>query len=298
MLSVYDKIQNACFQLNHDAYILQSSQKKHMRQFSPCEKSLVLLACLREETHFGMAMAVASRTQCNCHNNLSEDGLWARCFDDTARQNHYAGAARHLTKRATDDRYWRFIMNICCSSCGKGVLLPIIRSKPYLIIKEVVTENEIQSGQVFTQSGKNKYQHEENTASYYLAKEMGKVGLQFSTFSFTNFYMHVPPKPGRTKESKAISQGCTQFSIDEMVKVAKDMKIIFMMGAEVVKTFTGYNTSDVYGLVCKSELLPNVPIIIPAPNSDKLMSQPIGELRNALKVLADEIKAYEQYSNI
>ena len=102
MLSVYDKIQNACFQLNHDAYILQSSQKKHMRQFSPCEKSLVLLACLREETHFGMAMAVASRTQCNCHNNLSEDGLWAMCFDDTARQNHYAGAARHLTKRVPD----------------------------------------------------------------------------------------------------------------------------------------------------------------------------------------------------
>lgn len=89
MLSVYDKIQNACFQLNHDAYILQSSQKKHMRQFSPCEKSLVLLACLREETHFGMAMAVASRTQCNCHNNLSEDGLWAMCFDDTARKKHY-----------------------------------------------------------------------------------------------------------------------------------------------------------------------------------------------------------------
>ena len=89
MLSVYDKIQNACFQLNHDAYILQSSQKKHMRQFSPCEKSLVLLACLREETHFGMAMAVASRTQCNCHNSLSEDGLWAMCFDDTARKKHY-----------------------------------------------------------------------------------------------------------------------------------------------------------------------------------------------------------------
>ena len=102
MLSVYDKIQNACFQLNHDAYILQSSQKKHMRQFSPCEKSLVLLACLREETHFGMAMAVASRTQCNCHNSLSEDGLWAMCFDDMARKKHYAGAARHLTKRVPD----------------------------------------------------------------------------------------------------------------------------------------------------------------------------------------------------
>lgn len=89
MLSVEDKIQNACFQLNHDAYVLQSKNKKHLRQFSPCEKSLVLLACLREQTHFGMAMAVASRTHCNCHNNLSEDGLWSMCFDDTARKKHY-----------------------------------------------------------------------------------------------------------------------------------------------------------------------------------------------------------------
>ena len=89
MLSVEDKIQNACFQLNHDAYVLQSKNKKHLRQFSPCEKSLVLLACLREQTHFGMAMAVASRTHCNCHNALSEDGLWSMCFDDTARKRHY-----------------------------------------------------------------------------------------------------------------------------------------------------------------------------------------------------------------
>jgi len=88
MLSVEDKIQNACFQLNHDAYVLQS-KKKHLRQFSPCEKSLVLLACQREGTHFGMAMAVASRTHCNCHNNLPESGLWDMCFDDTARKAHY-----------------------------------------------------------------------------------------------------------------------------------------------------------------------------------------------------------------
>lgn len=101
--TVEDKIQNACFQLNHDAYILQSKNKKRLRQFLPCEKSLVLLACLREQTHLGMAMAVASRTQCNCHNSLSEDKLWSMCFDDTARQNHYAGAARHLTPREPDN---------------------------------------------------------------------------------------------------------------------------------------------------------------------------------------------------
>lgn len=189
-------------------------------------------------------------------------------------------------------------MNTICASCGKGLVLPTIKSKPYMIIKEIVTGNEIQAGKAFVQSGKNSYGHEENTASYYLSKEMGKVGLQFSIFSLANLYMHIPPKSGRSKESKELSQGCTRFSIDELVKVAGNMKIIFMMGAETIKTFTGYNASDVYGLTCTSELLPNVPIIIPSPNSDKIMSQPIGELRNALKVLADEIKIYEQYIKV
>ena len=101
MLTIYDKIQNACHQLNSDAYILQVKGKKRLRQFMPCEKSLVLLACLREETHFGMAVAVASRTKCNCHNALTEEVLWSMCFDDTAKKKHY-GEDRHLTPLAPD----------------------------------------------------------------------------------------------------------------------------------------------------------------------------------------------------
>jgi len=85
-LSVYDKTQNACHKLNADAYLLQVKGKKKLRQFSPCEKSLVLLDALRNETHFGTAMMNASRTHCNCHNWLSEQGLWDMCFDDTAKK--------------------------------------------------------------------------------------------------------------------------------------------------------------------------------------------------------------------
>ena len=182
-----------------------------------------------------------------------------------------------------------------CISCGKGTLSPIIKSKPFMVIKESLTQNELESGQVFVQNGENKYSHEEPTNSYYLSREMGMVGIQFATLSLTDFYMHIPPKGGRTKEGKAIAKGCVDYSISELVKVAGNMKIIFMMGAETIKTFTGYNASDVYGLVCKSDLLPNVPVIIPTPNSDKMMSQPIGELRNSLKVFAQQIKIYEQY---
>jgi hypothetical protein len=98
ILSVYDKIQNACHQLNADAYTLQvSGRKTKLRHFSPCEKSLVLLACLRENTHFGTAMMQASMTHCLCHNGLSEDGLYAMCFDDTAKKAHYGYYSHNLT---------------------------------------------------------------------------------------------------------------------------------------------------------------------------------------------------------
>jgi hypothetical protein len=188
-------------------------------------------------------------------------------------------------------------MNIC-PSCGKGVLTPVIKSSPYLIVKESVTQNELTSEKVFVMDGKSKYGQDEHTTSWYLAKEMGMVGLHFPTFSLSNLYMHIPPKSGRTKEGKAITQGCIDWSISQLVDLAKDYKIVFMMGAELVKTFTEYNSSDVYGLVCKSDLLPTVPVVIPAPNSDKLMAQPIGEMRNALKTLAEQIKIYEQYKEM
>lgn len=106
------------------------------------------------------------------------------------------------------------------------------------------------------------------------------------------------PKSRKTKEDKEVAQKCLDWSISEVIRVAKDKKIILMMGAEVVRTFIRYGVSEVSGLICKSDLLPKVPTIIPAPNPDKIMNQPIGEMRNALKVFAQQIKIYEEYQKI
>ena len=91
-----------------------------------------------------------------------------------------------------------------------------------------------------------------------------------------------------------------RLSISEVIWLAEGKRIILMMGAEVVRTFTGYGVSDVSGLICKSDLLPvtNAPIIIPAPNPDNIMKQPIGELRNALNVFAEQIKIFEEYAKV
>jgi hypothetical protein len=188
-------------------------------------------------------------------------------------------------------------MSNICPSCGKGCLSPIIRKSPFLIIKESITSNEIAAETIFTLAGHNKYGNAENTTIYYLQKEMAMLGMQMGRFSLTNLYLHLPPTRRRSKEEKATILKCTDFSIAEVIRVAKDMKIILMMGAEVVRTFTGYGVTDVSGLLVKSDYLPNVPVIIPCPNPDKMMSVPIGELRNSLRVLAEQVDIYNQYKD-
>jgi len=186
-----------------------------------------------------------------------------------------------------------------CPSCGKKALDPITRSKPYLIIKEGYTHNEYEQGLPFTTSGMNKWNKQENTTSYYLMKELGMVGLNMQVMSLGAFWSHIPPK-SNGKDGKEQFGKCLDWSISEVIRLAEGKRIILMMGAEVVRTFTGYGVSDVSGLICKSDLLPvtNAPIIIPAPNPDNIMKQPIGELRNALNVFAEQIKIFEEYAKV
>ena len=41
-----------------------------------------------------------------------------------------------------------------CPYCNKKTLDPILKSKPYMIIKESFTDNEMEQGNLFTPSGK------------------------------------------------------------------------------------------------------------------------------------------------
>lgn len=185
-----------------------------------------------------------------------------------------------------------------CPSCGKKSIDPIIKSKPYLIIKESLTQNEYVQSLPFTLSGKNKYNRDENTTSYYLMKELGLVGVNMQVLSLGALWMHTPPKAGKTKEGKATFQKCLEWSISEVIRLAEGKATILMMGAEVVRTFIGHSVSEVQGLVCKSDLLSPKTVIIPAPNPDNIMKVPIGEMRNSLKMFAEQIKIYEEYSRI
>ena len=191
-------------------------------------------------------------------------------------------------------------MKTICTSCGKATLSPVIKSRPFLIIKEAVTENDLTDDMVFTLSGKNKYGKEAYTSAYYFNRELGLVGLGLNNFSLSALYLHHPPSRKKTKDERAVILGCVDYSVAQVMALVRetDAKIILLMGAEIVKTFTGYNCTDVYGLTVQSDLLPSVPVIVPAPNPDKIMNQPIGELRNVLKVFAEQIKIYNEYSKV
>lgn len=181
-----------------------------------------------------------------------------------------------------------------CTACQHGTLEPILTNKPILIIKESASEADYENEQVFSFTGKNKYGKQENTASYYLQREFGNVGLQFTSYPMTALWLHRQMKT-KNREQREVLGRCLDHSMSEVIKVARNKKLVLMMGASLINMFTGYNATDVYGLKVKSDFLPDAAVIIPAPNPDKIMAQPIGEMRNALKVFAGEVRALESY---
>lgn len=185
-----------------------------------------------------------------------------------------------------------------CPNCQKKVSESLVKSKPYLVVKEALTQNEVEQGMPFTLTGKNKYGRDENTNAYYLAKEMATFGINFQQLSFTALWMHTPPKVGRDRASKEEYQKCLDWSISRVIDLAQSKRIVLLMGAEVVRTFTGYSVTEISGLVGRSDLFPVTTNVIACPNIDNMMKQPIGEMRLALKTFAEQIKIYEEYSKV
>ena len=187
-------------------------------------------------------------------------------------------------------------MTIICTSCNQGLLSPKLTRRPILIVKDTITGGEKEFDTVFSLTGISPYGKNENSTSYYLQKEFGMVGLNMQALSMTCLHLHQHSKRRKTKLERESLQACVDFGISQFIQFAQPMKLILSMGSEITKLLTGYNVSDTYGLICKSSLVPA--IIIPTPNPDKLMEQPIGELRHALKVFAEQVKILEEYLKI
>lgn len=93
LLSTYDKVQNACHHLNADAYRKFGVVKG---QFTPCAKADFLIAAQRKEMHFGTMIAEATQVHCPCHGDLTVDGLYTLCFDDTAKRKYNGESMKYV----------------------------------------------------------------------------------------------------------------------------------------------------------------------------------------------------------
>ena len=178
-------------------------------------------------------------------------------------------------------------MSNICSSCGKGCQSFPTRPSNVLLVRDSLWEDEI-TYKAFWEGKLGKY----------VFQEFGVAGLNLKSLATTALWTHIPPKSKKTKEERLRYKGCLDWSVAKIVELAKGKMVVCLMGVQVNKIFTKYNISDVYGLSLKSDLLPNVPVVLPMPDPKNLLNVPIGEMRLAIKRLKENLEAYEQYKNL
>lgn len=97
MTTTTDRVLNACYHLNADAYQAQVlARGKKLKQFTPCLKAEALMLHIREGKHLGTCHAVALLTPCPCHQGMTDSQLLDYEFSDTHRQAHHNHDRRTL----------------------------------------------------------------------------------------------------------------------------------------------------------------------------------------------------------
>lgn len=107
-----------------------------------------------------------------------------------------------------------------------------------------------------------------------LKNEMSKMGIQPSGTHMMTLWKH-----GQDKE-------CTYDHATEALKILKDAKLILMLGSECLSTYTGYTAMEVSGTIVKSKMIKGT--IVAGPSITTLGKTPIGELKLALELFAEQ----------
>ena len=91
VISVTEKVLNACHRLNAEAYEQQviANKMRPLKQFTPCPKAEVLMSAIREEKHFGTVHMMAGLTHCLCHAGLTPSELMDYEYDETYKLANY-----------------------------------------------------------------------------------------------------------------------------------------------------------------------------------------------------------------
>lgn len=112
-------------------------------------------------------------------------------------------------------------------------------------------------------------------------RELALVGIDYYQCRTTNLYNHKPSK----------NEECFNFGLEQVIKEAIGKKLILLMGAETVSTFTGYKVSTVCGLWVDSSYF-SVPVMCMF-NPAQLTHGGLGEIRLSLKKFILEVEKLE-----
>ncbi len=119
-----------------------------------------------------------------------------------------------------------------------------------------------------------------------LKKELQRVGMNFDLLRVTNAWMHysVGPKEPRFEDE-------FDYHMKSVVEEAQGKKAILLMGAIPVKVFTGYNVSEVEGLVVKSTHFPDA-LVMACRNPAAVLNKGavVGNVRHTIERFGSIVK--------
>lgn len=118
-----------------------------------------------------------------------------------------------------------------------------------------------------------------------LNKMMAGYGMYLSNFMHTYMYIH-PVKAG--------DKDCIQKNFVRVLKVSRKKKMIVLVGAEAVKTYTEYGVLQVSGLVVQSKYWEGIPVMTTInPTAMASGKGVIGEIEFFVKRFNNYIRKYK-----
>lgn len=155
-----------------------------------------------------------------------------------------------------------------CSGCGDSVLQPMgKKDSPVLLLGDEPTDQDYASGYPFA-----------GPYGTILEGEFHYLGFRLRDIRRMYVWPHY-----NTKKPE-----CFQDGLNRVFQEARGRKIIILMGAQVVKYFTGKSIMQVSSLITPAEYFPNA-IVIPAPSVSTIFKD-VGEFRLALDVVKEELE--------
>ena len=172
----------------------------------------------------------------------------------------------------TDDFEDFFENSIACHVCGSSKVVPPVGNKnsPILIVGDFPVDEDVTTGVPMT-----------GPMGRVLRQELGHLGIDVKQLRRMNLWKHPVNK----------NPACFKLGTEEVLREAKDRKIILLLGSDVVKLFIGKSVMDLNGLIVESSLYFSCPVfccINPAIVYQR--GKGIGEVRFALTKFAKYVQ--------